>query len=75
MNAQALKSIVKLCDTDSNANTIQKVRICTIMYSQQMLLHTYYVPGNCSQHWTTAVNKNTHKYSHEANILVEGDKK
>lgn len=59
-HAQALKSIVKLCDTDSNANKIQKVRIYTIIYSQQILLHTYCVPGNCSQHWATAVNKKIH---------------
>lgn len=66
MNAQVLKSIIKLCGTDSNANTIQKVRICTIMYSQQISLHSYYVTGNCSQHWTTAVNKKYTQYSHEA---------
>lgn len=49
MNAQVyFKSLVKLCDAGSNANIIQKVWICTIMYSQQILLHTYYVSGNRS---------------------------
>lgn len=40
MNAQVyLKSIVKLCDTDSHANIIQKGRICTIGFTANIIAH------------------------------------
>ena len=75
MNAQVSKSIAKLYDADSNANIIWNVRFVQLCVQNKYYCTSIMYLATVLSIGAIAVNKKCRQFSHEANILAEGDKK